>query len=412
MRHFRSVWLLPTFVLAALAGLLTVGPLPASDAAGPDLLPMTVTNDSGRGEDVFLYLLGVDTESGQLGYLDASGTFAAWPQGSLPPSPAPDVSLAGPHTGETVTVNIPKGFSGRMYLSFGERLPFGLTPDGLVQPAPWSDSDPTRDILFDWSEFTYVDGGLYLNSSQVDMFSVPHMVTVTSSNGDIAQAGEVVENGRNAIIQQIEAEPGWSDLVVRRDDGTVLRVLSPGKASENGALSETYFDSYVDEAWAAYTDDVLTVQPFGYEPETVFYGRSDGETLRFTDGSGQEVAAIAKPSTRDVWGCDGALGAPNDQVVGPIARTLCAALHRSTLGVIHTQPGGSAVDFYQGEIANHYSRVIHQNMVDGRAYGFAFDDVQSQESLVYSPDPASAGVVLSPFGEPEPVPTTPESPTG
>ena len=98
-----------------------------------------------------------------------------------------------------------------------------------------------------------------------------------------------------------------------------------------------------------------------------------------------------------MWGCDGALGAPNDMVVGPIARTLCAALHRSTLGRLDTQPSGTAADFYQGTLTNHYSRLVHQNMVDGRAYGFAFDDVQAQESLVHSGDPTSAGITLNPF---------------
>ena len=80
---------------------------------------------------------------------------------------------------------------------------------------------------------------------------------------------------------------------------------------------------------------------------------------------------------------DGALAAPNDQVVGPIARTLCAALHRSTLGVLDTQPGGGPADFYRGTLTNHYSRIVHQHMVDGKAYGFAFDDVLAQESLVH-----------------------------
>jgi hypothetical protein len=40
---------------------------------------------------------------------------------------------------------------------------------------------------------------------------------------------------------------------------------------------------------------------------------------------------VTKPSTAGVWGCAGALAAPNDLVAGPIARTLCAALQRGTL---------------------------------------------------------------------------------
>ncbi|WP_461117957.1 hypothetical protein [Saccharothrix stipae] len=47
--------------------------------------------------------------------------------------------------------------------------------------------------------------------------------------------------------------------------------------------------------------------------------------MNLTDSSGRQVASSAKPSTSNVWGCDSALRAPNDQVVGPIARTLCTA---------------------------------------------------------------------------------------
>src|SRR5690606_5702097 len=122
----------------------------AQSAAAPDKLPVTVTNDSGRSEQVHLYVLGI--KDGQLGYVDQAGDFSAWPPGSNPPSPAPDVSIPGPAAGESTTVNIPKGLSGRIYMSFGDELEFFLTPDGLVQPAPWNPSDPNHDILFDWSE--------------------------------------------------------------------------------------------------------------------------------------------------------------------------------------------------------------------------------------------------------------------
>ena len=298
-------------------------------------------------------------------------------------------------------------------MSYGARMPFRLTPDGLVQPAPWAADDPSREILFDWSEFTYnLEGALYLNSSQVDMFAVPHAVTVTGANGQTKKTGELRSDGRNRVIDGIRLQPGWGGTVVTRGDGTVLRVLAPGKAADAGTFDRNYLDPYINEAWNAYASKTLTVVPFGDRPDTRYLGRTSGDRMNFTDGSGRQVASFAKPSTADVWGCDGALSAPNDLVVGPIARTLCAALNRSTLGRIDTQPGGGAADFYQGSLTNHYSRLIHQNMVDGRAYGFAFDDVQAQESLVYDFDPRRAGIILTPFGPggptgPNPDPGTP-----
>ncbi|SBT38493.1 beta-1,3-glucanase family protein [Micromonospora auratinigra] len=385
-----------------------------ASATGPNLLPFTVTNHTGRADATWLYVLGTDLTSGRLGYVDAAGAFTPWPAGGLPPTPAPDVAIPGPANGGATVLKVPRNVSGRVYFAFGEKLTFFLTPDGLVQPAPWAAGDPNRDILFDWSEFTYNDSGLWLNSSQVDMFAVPHVVGVTGADGVTRHTGQLVDDGRNKVIAGVRAQSGWSGAVQTRADGTVLRVLSPGKAADAGLFSATYLDPYITSAWQTYATRTLTVAPFLEQPDVKYFGRTSGDTMTFTDGSGQRVASFGRPSSSDVWDCDGALAAPNDLVVGPIARTLCAALHRTTLASRDVQPSGGPADFYQGTLTNHYSRIVHANMVDGKAYGFAFDDVQDQESLVHDGDPRAAGIDLSAFGpgggptDPPPSPT----PTG
>ena len=106
---------------------------------------------------------------------------------------------------------------------------------------------------------------------------------------------------------------------------------------------------------------------------------------------------IHKPSTTDVFGCAGNLAAPNDLVAGPIARTVCAALHRTTLAAIHTQPSLDPNTFYRTAVTDHYSRILHSFEVDGKAYGFAFDDVGHFEALVHDGAPRSVQVTLTPF---------------
>ncbi|WMF04545.1 beta-1,3-glucanase family protein [Micromonospora robiginosa] len=327
------------------------------------------------------------------------------------------MAIPGPANGGATVLKVPRNISGRVYVAFGEKLRFLLTPDGLVQPAPWAPGDPNRDVLFDWSEFTYNDAGLWLNSSQVDMFAVPHVVSVTGADGTTRHTGRLVDDGRNRVVDAVRAQPGWAGAVQTRADGTVLRVLSPGKAADAGLFSATYLDPYIASAWQAYATRTLTVAPFVEQPDVRYFGRTSGDVMTFTDGSGRQVASFAKPSSSDVWDCDGALAAPNDLVVGPIARTLCAALHRSTLADRDIQPSGGPGDFYRGTLTNHYSRIVHATMVDGKAYGFAFDDVLNQESLVHDGDPRAAGIDLSPFGpgggptDPPPSPTpTPTSP--
>jgi hypothetical protein len=404
-------------VLGVLAAMTMVVPMAIATAAapaqaiGPALLPITVTNSSGRGDATWLYVIGVNLGTGRLGYVNGAGTFTAWTGGQLPPSPAPDVAIAGPGNGGSTTIRFPRGFSGRAYFSFGEKLKFFLTPDGLVQPAPWAGADPNRNILFDWSEFTYNDSGLWLNSSQVDMFAVPHAVTVTGASGVTSRTGDVVSNGRETVINSIRAQSGWANTIVTRSDGTVLRALAPGKAADAGLFSSTYLDGYITSAWNAYTSKTLTVVPFTNQPNTRYFGRTSGNVMNFTNSAGQQVASFNKPTSAHVWGCDGNLGAPNDLIIGPIARTLCAALNRGTLGTIDTQPSLNAADFYRSNPTNQYAKIIHANMVDGKAYAFAFDDVGAFESLVHDGDPRSASIILSPFGAGGPPPGGPISPT-
>jgi hypothetical protein len=386
--------------LAALALTIPVAAAvspPSAQAVGPGLLPVTVTNSTGRGDAVYLYVIGIQLSSGRLGYVNQAGTFTAWSGGQLPPSPAPDVSIAGAGNGGSTTIQFPRGLSGRVYFSLGAKLKFFLTPDGLVQPAPWAAGDANRDILFDWSEFTYNDAGLWLNSSQVDMFAVPHAVTVTNGGGVTKRTGDLVANGRDNVINTIKGTSGWANTVYTRSDGTVLRVLAPGKAAGAGLLSSAYLDPYISSAWNAYTGKTLTVVPFGDQPKTKYFGRTSGNVMTFTNSSGAQVASFNKPSSASVWGCDGDLPAPNDLVVGPISRTLCAALNRGTLGTIDTQPSTNAADFYKNNPTNTYAKAVHANMADGKAYAFAFDDVGNFESLVNDGDPRSAGIILSPF---------------
>src|SRR5690349_1405643 len=237
--------------VAAVAIPAAVAVIPTAQAAtGPDLLPLTVTNNSGRGEATHLYVLGVS--GGKLGYVTEAGTFTPWTGGANPPAPAPDVSIDGPAAGASKTISVPKGLSGRMYMSFGDKLDFRLSEGGLVQPAPWAGGDPNAGFLFDWSEFTYNDAGVFLNSSQVDMFAVPHAVSVNGADWQTLTTGQLKPGGREAVIDGLKADPQFGKLVQTREDGTVLRALSPGKGADAGGFPADYLDGFIDAAWSAY----------------------------------------------------------------------------------------------------------------------------------------------------------------
>ncbi|MFG3659823.1 glycoside hydrolase family 64 protein [Streptomyces sp. NPDC047706] len=380
-----------------LGGLLTFGTAPPADAAVPATIPLKITNSSGRGEPVYVYTLGTSLTTGQQGWADANGTFHAWPAGGNPPTPAPDASIPGPAAGQSKTIRIPK-LSGRIYFSYGQKLDFRLTTGGLVQPAVQNPSDPNRNILFNWSEYTLNDSGLWLNSTQVDMFSAPYSVGLRRADGGVAGTGRLKPGGYTGVFDALRAQPGgWGGLIQTRPDGTVLRALSPLYGLETGALPASVMNDYIDRVWQKYATTTLTVTPFGDQPNTKYYGRVSGGVMNFTNSSGAVVTSFHKPDASSVFGCHRLLDAPNDQVRGPISRTLCAGFNRSTLLADPDQPDTSPVNFYKDAVTNHYARIIHDRMADGKAYAFAFDDVGHHESLIHDGDPQQANLTLDPF---------------
>ncbi|MGW3309527.1 glycoside hydrolase family 64 protein [Streptomyces sp. NPDC001073] len=381
----------------AVATMIALATPLTADAAVPATIPLKITNNSGRGDAVYIYDLGTNLATGQQGWADANGTFHAWPAGGNPPTPAPDASIPGPAAGQTSTIRIPK-FSGRIYFSYGQKLVFKLTTGGLVQPAVQNPSDPNRNILFNWSEYTLNDSGLWINSTQVDMFSAPYAVGVQRSDGSTVTTGHLKAGGYTGFFNALRGQPGgWANLIQTRSDGTVLRALSPSYGIETGALPSTVMDDYINRVWTKYSSSTLTVTPFANQPNTKYFGRVSGNVMNFTNSSGAVVTTFQKPDAASIFGCYKYLDAPNDLVRGPISRTLCAGFNRSTLLVNPNQPDTSTASFYQDAVTNQYARKIHAQMADGKAYAFAFDDVGNQESLVNDGNPQQAYLTLDPL---------------
>ncbi|CAM3801390.1 beta-1,3-glucanase family protein [Kibdelosporangium persicum] len=388
MLNKRKVMAILTAAASVAAGMTA---LVTSAQAVPETIPLVIQNSSGRSDPVYIYNLGTQLSSGRQGWADANGTFHAWPAGANPPAPAPDAAIPGPANGQTKTIQIPK-FSGRIYFSYGQKLVFKLATGGLVQPAVQNPGDPNVNILFNWSEYTLNDSGLWINSTQVDMFSAPYAVGVKGGDGQVRTTGHLKPGGYAAVFNGLRSQ-GWGSLI--RDNG--LRALSPGHGVGVGALPANVMSDYIDRVWSHYTTNTLTVTPFSNQPNVKYYGRVSGNTMTFTNSSGGVATSFQKPDSDSVFGCYKLLDAPNDQVRGPISRTLCAGFNRSTLIVNPNQPDPNNANFYRDSVTNHYSRLIHSQMVDGKAYGFAFDDVGAHESLVHDGNPQQASMTLDPL---------------
>ncbi len=183
----------------------------------------------------------------------------------MPPIAAPDASIIGPANGSALTIDIPQ-FSGRLYFSYGQKLVFQLATGGLVQPAVQNPSDPNENILFNWSEYTLNSSGLFVNSTQVDMFSAPYAVGVRGSDGT-QSTGHLKSGGYSGFFASLRAQPGgWSNLIQTSSNGTVLRALSPGDGLTSGLLSSSIMADYVNRVWTKYGSATLTVTPFADQP--------------------------------------------------------------------------------------------------------------------------------------------------
>ncbi|MCB5909905.1 beta-1,3-glucanase family protein [Streptomyces pinistramenti] len=368
----------------AVAGRAIGAPAPLGEAAAG--MPLHIVNNSGNyaNSAVWIYIVGND----------GTQQVRVTPEGELKPVAVSDNGADGftdyaiplAASGPT-TLQLPQ-MSGRIYTALGSKLKFKAVEDGngkaaLAYPAGWVSSDPNYDVLHDCAEFTYNAGGMYCNTTMVDMFSVPLAIKLTGAKDQTT--GTLKDGARAKVFADVKAAEGFDKLVIGDK-----RVIAPGHGLDSGLFGKDYFAPAIDDAWSAYAGKDLKVTTNA----GTFTGRVSAGKLSFT---GPATVAFDKPSTRDVLFCDGALAAPNDGTTGPVAAILGAALNRSTLVSAAAQPATDPAAFYQEQLTNHYAKAMHAATADGKAYGFAFDDVAGFASYIEDGAPKEITLTLTPF---------------
>ncbi|MFE2430367.1 glycoside hydrolase family 64 protein [Streptomyces sp. NPDC059373] len=368
----------------ALAAPRALGAIASPDAAGA--LPLTLVNSTGAYANSSVHLYIVGNQGGTQVRVTPDGTLAPVALSDNGADGFTDYAIPLASSGET-TLSIPY-MSGRIYVALGDKLKFKAVADGagnpaLQYPAGWVSSDPNYTVLHDCAEFTYNASGMFCNTTMVDMFSVPLAIRLTGSADQTT--GTLRDGGRAQVFSAVKAVDAFAPLVV--DD---LRVIAPGHGLDAGLFAADYFASYIDDAWNTYTGKDLTVTTNA----GAFTGRVSGGSLGFT---GPASVSFAKPSTRDMLFCDGALTAPNDGTTGPVAAVLGAAFNRTTLVSTAAQPTTDPASFYATAVTNHYSKAVHAATVNGKAYGFAFDDVADFASYIQDTAPTGVRLTLTAF---------------
>ncbi len=361
----------------------------ASAAPSAGALAMTIVNHTYRyaNGQIWYYIVGTDLSTGQQAYVAPDGTLTPVSLSINGPSGYADLSIALAGDGDT-QFTLPANMSGRIYFSMVDKLQFRAVTDGngnpaLQYPAGWVSSDVNYPVLHDFFEFTNNGSGMFCDTTMVDQFAIPLAVTLVGSANQTT--GRLVSGGRDNIFAAIAGQSDFAGLVVQNN----LRVIAPGHGIDSGVFSSTYLDSYIDAVWNQYSSSTLTVTT----NSGTYTGSVSGGQFVFSGG----VAPFNKPSTQNVFYCNGALSAPNDGLTGPVAAVLGAGFNRSNLLSDSSQPDTDPSTFYQSAPTNYYAKAMHDNTADGKAYGFPFDDVGGFAAYVQDGAPTQCTLELTPF---------------
>ena len=148
----------------------------------------------------------------------------------------------------------------------------------------------------------------------------------------------------------------------------------------NKEMFGTYFDEYVNAVWAKHTGPGNEMTCDTQAQWGVVKGTVKSNQLCFDN----DKVKFGKPHTADILSCcTGPFsdGSPQQLCITP---RLSAALNRATLPIAKDgHPSQTSVipepkapaSYYQYGHCNHYARIVHEQLLDGRGYAFPYDDV-------------------------------------
>ena len=264
--------------------------------------------------------------------------------------------------------------SGRMYLSYGKPVYVKFVGStGYAGPDLNNPGDVNANTLFEFAEFTIEGKHYWGNTTRVDYFCFPMVTRLIGGSlyggydnvvGDVGTRDEIFNAFKNEVPNE------YKSLV--RDD----RIIAPCKSTFNvGKINGNYFDNYINEFWNKYANEDLR---FSSESGR-FVGRVVGNQMRFTREGDSTVYYVDKPNTQEVLEGKGAFDRGNG-VEKAIEAQLCAAFNRG----VATEPENwyTPSQYYKNSVANFYAGFFHEHSVLGKAYGFCYDDVNDQSTLL------------------------------
>jgi hypothetical protein len=316
--------------------------------------------------------------------------------------------------------------SGRVFLSI--KYPLFLNIDSsnpknltIISPDGCKSTDRNYYTIYDKFEFTYNAGGLWINPTSVDFFSIPLKISLPSSTSSFKESG--LEEARSDILDNVTREFGkysskdeWDNLFLKFDNDTVLRVISPGKAMLESAAGSTsmifppnYLDSYIVQLLEYYKSNTIKVdcselkagiyQGKVFENNQFIFTREDADDVifdninsvfffggSFGDGS---VSDVSKVIARDLTSAfnAGLLPAKNDSILSnEYFKSNSQSYYEKNEYITNNAP-----------YFDIYARALHAFKLP--TYAFAYDDELGRDGTLQDPNSDNIGKVTVTIGD-------------
>ena len=238
---------------------------------------------------------------------------------------------------EKPVYDMPANSSGRMYFYLCKSTDAECT------------ADPQKSKYYDFIEHTIGTDRYNGNTTRVDAFGLKIAMRLHAKNGWEQAVGEdypTFAEDRAVTFQSfLDEVPAEYKNCAQKE--APYRIVQPGAAGFDDGAYTHYYDSYVDEMWA---NNGITVPKPG--PNGAGLGSNPDLSAAIYRHVGAEAGTFAPDGT----------------------------LLNETLW-------DDPTTFYTAAPADYYARFWHERGIDGRAYGFPYDDVGSYSTYISHEDP-------------------------
>ncbi len=207
----------------------------------------------------------------------------------------------------------------------------------------------TQTNYYDFMEYTIGPAQFNGNTTRVDAFGIKLAIRLHCADGFETTVGEnaatFAEDRSATFARFIAAVP--TEFKGLAQIQAPYRIVNPGPGGfDAGGAYASYYSAYVDQIWS--TNGLTIPKPGPNGSGLAAYPDLSAAIYRHTAGPGTFTAA-GKLISQSMW--------------------------------------TNSATFYQAAPADYYAKFWHDNAVDGKAYGFPYDDVGGYSSYISHANP-------------------------